>query len=64
MTTYTKEKFLEDLKLGKTWTLEKFAEKPCEPCFGKGNGGPLRNYERCPACNATGKVTVDYLVKW
>ncbi len=61
---FTKEQFIAALKEGKTWRLEKFGTKDCENCFGKGHADALRKYAKCLICDGTGKITVDYLVKW
>lgn len=61
---FTKEKFVEMLKAGKTWTLTDFEKLDCRRCFGDGKLSVTEKEARCPECNGRGGSKVDYVVKW
>ena len=62
--SFTRAKFIEDLKDGGVWTLRHYETQKCFYCFGKGHLGPLRDNKKCAPCGGGGSETVDLVVKW
>lgn len=61
---FTKEKFVEMLKAGETWTLNGFEGGSCHRCMGDGKLSAAEKEARCPDCKGNGTTKVDLLVKW
>lgn len=60
---FTKEEFVERLKEGKTWVLERFDKRKCELCGGDGRVEQETGTEDCREC-FEGEVSITYLVQW
>lgn len=62
--TYSKNDFVNDLKLGRVFTLDNYEMKKCINCFGSGKLSKLRDNADCNICDGIGTITITYIVKW